>query len=164
MWVGDERGPWTRRHQTCIATEVPKGNNPIISIGGFEMLREGRWIRAQLSQLRALHQYTLEGPRRGHPGNWGRFPEVGIVGRRHQEPDEEVAEVAITLPAIYDLVVGHRLPVAQNLDLANAATLQPLDLCIPLHINPAYRYWREMRQSSHRLHLVGLNKNNIKFK
>ena len=52
----------------------------------------------------------------------------------------------------------------QKLDLVNATALQPLDLCIPLHNNPAYRYWREKCQSSHWLHLVGLNKNNIKFK
>ena len=32
----------------------------------------------------------------------------------------------------------HRLPVAQNLDLVNATALQALDLCIPLHNNPAY--------------------------
>ena len=49
MWVGGVRCPWNRRHQTCIATEVPKENNLWLYVRRFEMLREGRWIRAQLT-------------------------------------------------------------------------------------------------------------------
>ncbi len=114
MRVGGERVPRTRRHQSCIATEVPKGDNPYLYIRRFEMLREGHWIRAQPGKVQAFHEHELEGARRGHPGNRGRLPKVGIVGSLRQEPDEEVAEVAITLPAIYGLSVRHRLPVAQN--------------------------------------------------